>query len=134
MTTYTQKIPTFETNTWDGTNTTAFKAWVEPFLPDSQGFDWVWDLIDNVNDPENVIEDGILRGRVLEISYGPWNLLFVKNEVALAGPLYDGASNPYSGTAVSSQPAAFITAMYNEVVPPAVQEVDPKAVVAVRKA
>lgn len=111
------RIYTYERNSWTGSNTEAFKTWAAPFLvTPPPGYSWVWDTIDNENDPLNVIEDGFLRARVPGIGYGSYNLLFALDEAAIAGPLVDGEPNQFIGMQVSAMPVAQADAMYEEIV------------------
>lgn len=127
------KPPTYQTEVWDGTNTAAFKVWAEPFLPILWGeYVRAWRVIDNNLDPENVIEDGILQAYVPGVGYSSYTTDFILGKTALAGPLFDGQASTMNLTTVVVLSAAEVAELY-DLVPPAVQQVDPKAVVAVRK-
>lgn len=116
MATYVMKVGTFESGTWTGDNTEEFKAWVEPFLlPAPDGFSRVWDVIDNDLDPENVIVDGTLRAHVPGQTMSPYRNMFIKHEVALAGPLFDGQPSAFGLTSMNIMSPAVLAEQYEEI-------------------
>jgi hypothetical protein len=116
MTTYVAKIGTFESDSWTGENTEQFKTWVEQYLPTVPvGFTRAWDVIDNADDPENIVVDGILRVQVPGQTSSIYRTHFVRDEIAMAGPLFNGQPSAYGVTSINLMPPARLAEQYEEV-------------------
>lgn len=114
MARHTPKKVTFESNSWNGSNTEEFKAWAEPFLPALfNGHTRVWSIIDNQNDPQNVIPNGILRSSVSNVRYSSFTVDFVLDGLVLAGPLFGGLPSVFGISSLQNVTPALLNEQFD---------------------
>jgi hypothetical protein len=98
---------------WMGGNTEEFIAWALRALPAlPEDIVWVWALVDDDRDLDNIIEDGILRATAPGVSQYWW--LFPRGETVLAGPLYDGVI-ALDGGGINPINTAILAQKYEEI-------------------